>query len=168
MSIATIDPNTRKVPPLGGFNLTLIRIELRRMVRNRRTIIFALVFPTAMFFVFGSGKQGNEQLGHGLHGNVSAYVMVSMALYGGALLAAAGGGMVATERALRWSRQLRLTPLYPVAYIAVKPGMEANEQDLIEHTRERLAPYKYPRSVTILASLPKGPTGKILKRELRA
>ncbi|HEX7740668.1 MAG TPA: ABC transporter permease [Marmoricola sp.] len=120
MSVATIDPTTRKVPPLGGLNATLLKLELRRMVRNRRTIIFALVFPTAMFFVFGSGKQGDQQLGHGLHGNVAAYVMVSMALYGGALMAASGGAMVATERALGWSRQLRLTPLQPVAYIAVK------------------------------------------------
>jgi ABC-2 type transport system permease protein len=116
----TFDPARRRVPPMGGLNTTLLRIELRRMLRNRRTLIFALVFPTVMFFAFGSGKQGNERLGHGLHGNVAAYVMVSMALYGGALMAASGGAMVATERALGWSRQLRLTPLHPMAYIAVK------------------------------------------------
>ena len=46
--------------------------------------------------------------------------MVSMALYGAALTAAAGGAMVALERSLGWSRQLRLTPLNPVAYILVK------------------------------------------------
>lgn len=120
MSVTAIDPTTRRVPPLGGLNLTLIKLELRRMVRNRRTIMFALIFPTAMFFVFGSGGQGSKPLGGGLHGNVSAYVMVSMALYGGALMAASGGAMVATERALGWSRQLRLTPLNPIAYIGVK------------------------------------------------
>jgi len=120
MSLATIDPTARKVPPLGGLNPTLLKLELRRMFRNKRTIIFALVFPTVMFFVFGSGGQGDQPLGHGLHGNVSAYVMVSMALYGGALMAASGGAMVATERALGWSRQLRLTPLSPTAYIGVK------------------------------------------------
>ena len=46
--------------------------------------------------------------------------MVSMALYGAALTAASGGAMVATERALGWSRQLRLTPLNPAVYIAMK------------------------------------------------
>ncbi len=46
--------------------------------------------------------------------------MVSMALYGAALTAAAGGAMVAMERALGWSRQLRLTPLNPVVYILIK------------------------------------------------
>lgn len=119
-TLTALDAQSRAVPRLGGFNLTLLKIEMRRMARNRRTIIFALIFPTAMFFVFGSGSQGHEQLGHGLHGNVAAYVLVSMALYGGALMAASGGAMVATERALGWSRQLRLTPLNPVAYIAVK------------------------------------------------
>jgi ABC-2 type transport system permease protein len=117
VSTATIHPTERRVPPYGGFNRTLLGIELRRMLRNRRTVIFTLVFPTAMFFVFGSGKGGDERVGSG---NVSAYVMVSMALYGGALIAASGGAMVAVERALGWSRQLRLTPLHPVAYILVK------------------------------------------------
>ncbi len=116
-AIQGIDPSTRRVPPMGGFNLTLVRIELRRMLRNRRTIIFALVFPTAMFFVFGSGDQGAEKVGDG---NVSAYVMVSMALYGGALIAASTGAGVAVERALGWSRQLRLTPLNPAVYIVIK------------------------------------------------
>jgi len=114
---ASVDPSTRRVPPLGGLNTTLVRIEMKRMLRNRRTIIFALVFPTAMFFVFGSGTGGNQSVGVG---NVSAYVMVSMALYGGALIAASTGAGVAVERALGWSRQLRLTPLHPTAYILVK------------------------------------------------
>jgi ABC-2 type transport system permease protein len=116
-AIQGIDPTTRSVPPLGGFNTTILRIELKRMLRNRRTIIFALVFPTLMFFVFGSGDQGAEKVGEG---NVSAYVMVSMALYGGALIAASTGAGVAVERALGWSRQLRLTPLNPAVYILVK------------------------------------------------
>lgn len=106
-AIRGIDPTARRVAPLGGLNLTLLSIELRRMLRNRRTIIFALIFPTVMFLVFGPGSQGAEQVGDG---NVSAYVMVSMALYGGALIAAATGAGVAVERALGWSRQLRLTP----------------------------------------------------------
>lgn len=112
-----LDPMARRVPSFGGFNRTLLTIELKRMLRNRRTIIFALVFPTAMFFVFGSGSGSEQRVGEG---NVSAYVLVSMALYGGALIAASAGAGVALERALGWSRQLRLTPLHPAAYILVK------------------------------------------------
>ena len=117
MSTTTIDPTARRVPPLGGLNTTVLRIELKRMLRNRRTIIFTLVFPAALFFAFGSGADWNQNVGHG---NVAAYVMTSMALYGAALTAASGGAMVAMERALGWSRQLRLTPLSPTAYILMK------------------------------------------------
>jgi len=116
-TVRTIDPTARRVPPLGGFNLTMLTIELRRMLRNRRTLVFALVLPSAMYFVFGSGSGGDERVGDG---NVAAYVMVSMALYGGALIAASTGAGVAVERALGWSRQLRLTPLNPGVYIVVK------------------------------------------------
>jgi ABC-2 type transport system permease protein len=121
-AVQAIDPSTRRVPPMGGLNLTLIGIEMKRVLRNRRTLFFALVFPAALFFVFGSGGQGAEKLGDGAApgSNVSAYVMVSMALYGGALIAASTGSGVALERSLGWSRQLRLTPLNPAVYILVK------------------------------------------------
>ena len=109
-AIQGIDPTTRRVPPMGGFNATLLKIELRRMLRNRRTIVFALIFPTVMFLVFGSGGQGAEKVGDG---NVSAYVMISMALYGGALIAAATGAGVAVERALGWSRPASWAPASP-------------------------------------------------------
>lgn len=113
----TFDPTTRRVPRWGGFNLTVLRIELVRMLRNRRTIIFTFVFPAALFFAFGGQSHWNESVGDG---NVAAYIMVSMALYGAALTAAAGGAMVAMERAMGWSRQLRLTPLHPAVYIMIK------------------------------------------------
>ncbi len=51
-AISRIDPTTRRVPPLGGFNPTVLRIELTRMLRNRRTVVFTLVLPAALFFVF--------------------------------------------------------------------------------------------------------------------
>jgi long-chain acyl-CoA synthetase len=54
------------------------------------------------------------------------------------------------------------------AVIAKRAGHEATTaQDIIEYCREHLAAFKYPRVVEFVASLPKGPTGKILKRELR-
>jgi ABC-2 type transport system permease protein len=46
--------------------------------------------------------------------------MISMALYGAVLATTSGGAMVSIERAAGWSRQLRLTPLSPVAYITIK------------------------------------------------
>jgi len=55
-----------------------------------------------------------------------------------------------------------------VAVVALREGASASAEDIIAYCRERLAAYKYPRQVVIVADMPKGPTGKILKRELRA
>lgn len=115
---ATLTRPERTVPPLGGFNRTLLVLELRRLLRNRRTVVFSIVLPVVFFLLFGTGKDYSlEDAGHG---NVAAFVMISMALYGAMLSTTAGGAMVSTERSQGWSRQLRLTPLSPVAYITVK------------------------------------------------
>lgn len=54
------------------------------------------------------------------------------------------------------------------AIIAKKPGFESvTAEDIIAYAREKLAAYKYPRVVVFMDALPKGPTGKILKRALR-
>jgi long-chain acyl-CoA synthetase len=53
------------------------------------------------------------------------------------------------------------------AVVALVPGASASADEIIAFCKERLAAYKYPRHVEILPELPKGPTGKILKRELR-
>jgi ABC-2 type transport system permease protein len=112
------DLSQRRAPGLGGFNLTALGLEIRRFTRNRRTIIFALVVPIALFLLVGLNKKYvNEPDGEG---NVSAFIMISIALYGAVLSTTAGGAMVSIERAAGWSRQLRLTPLSPAAYIAIK------------------------------------------------
>jgi ABC-2 type transport system permease protein len=118
MTTQTIDPTTRRVPPLGGFNLTMLGLELKRMLRNRRTIIFTFLMPVLLFLIIGANDTySTDREGSG---NVSAYILISMAVYGAVLASTSGGAMVATERALGWSRQLRLTPLSPVAYILTK------------------------------------------------
>src|SRR5207302_2751172 len=53
------------------------------------------------------------------------------------------------------------------AVVAVKAGQSVTEEELIAYTKERVAAYKYPRSIRFLETLPKGPTGKILKKELK-
>ena len=56
------------------------------------------------------------------------------------------------------------------AFVALKTKGEAaktTEKDLREFTKKNLAATKYPRIFEILPELPKGPTGKILKKELR-
>src|ERR1700761_7778432 len=51
------------------------------------------------------------------------------------------------------------------AAVSLADGAQATPEELRDYVRERVAAYKYPRAVWIVDELPKGPTGKILKRE---
>ncbi|MGW2024071.1 class I adenylate-forming enzyme family protein [Streptomyces decoyicus] len=53
------------------------------------------------------------------------------------------------------------------AYVSLRPGTAPDPAELAAYCKERLAAYKYPRAVEILAELPKTTSGKILRRELR-
>ena len=82
------DITTRRAPGLGGFNLTLLGLEIRRLLRNRRTLVFSIVLPAVFFLIFG---QNNAYSGQSAgNGNVSAFVMISMALYGAVLATTTG------------------------------------------------------------------------------
>jgi long-chain acyl-CoA synthetase len=52
------------------------------------------------------------------------------------------------------------------AAIALKPGADANPDDLRDFVKQRVAAYKYPRRIWFVDELPKTATGKILKREI--
>lgn len=53
------------------------------------------------------------------------------------------------------------------AIVVLKPGQKVTAEEIIAYCKERMASYKYPRYVEFRDSLPKGPSGKVLKRELR-
>jgi long-chain acyl-CoA synthetase len=52
------------------------------------------------------------------------------------------------------------------AFVVLKKGEQATEEELLAHCRERLADFKCPKTIHIVTEIPKGPTGKLLKREL--
>ena len=52
------------------------------------------------------------------------------------------------------------------AAVTLKPGASATPEELREFVKGQVAAYKYPRYVWLVDDLPKGPTGKILKREI--
>ena len=56
----------------------------------------------------------------------------------------------------------------PVAYVAVREGSSVSADELLEHCRAQLAKFKVPRDVHFIDALPRNPSGKVLKRELRA
>jgi acyl-CoA synthetase (AMP-forming)/AMP-acid ligase II len=53
------------------------------------------------------------------------------------------------------------------AIVVMKPGKSASATDIINFTRERIAGFKTPKSVDFLEALPRNPSGKILRRNLR-
>ncbi|MDQ3507949.1 MAG: long-chain fatty acid--CoA ligase [Actinomycetota bacterium] len=53
------------------------------------------------------------------------------------------------------------------AFVALKDGSSATEEELVAHCKENMAAYKYPRSIAFLDEVPKTATGKFLRRELR-
>ena len=55
----------------------------------------------------------------------------------------------------------------PVAMVVCKPDTQTTEAELIQHVRSQLARFKCPKTIYFKEALPKGGTGKILKRELR-
>src|SRR5699024_481340 len=108
--LASLDE--RRAPSLGGFSATLLRLELIRKLRTRRTLIFTMIMPAVFYLIFGLTNKG-QMLGDT---DAALYISVSLAAYGAMVATTTGGAQVAVERALGWSRQLALTPLHPAAY----------------------------------------------------
>jgi long-chain acyl-CoA synthetase len=52
------------------------------------------------------------------------------------------------------------------AFVVLKEGGEATDEEIVSFCRSRLADYKCPKTIRIVSEIPKGPTGKLLKREL--
>jgi acyl-CoA synthetase (AMP-forming)/AMP-acid ligase II len=55
----------------------------------------------------------------------------------------------------------------PVAFVALRPGTSTTAEELTEHCRSQLARFKVPKAVLFVDALPRNPSGKVLKRELR-
>lgn len=98
--------------------LTYARLDLRRQLRDRIGMFFVVGLPTFMFLVFGIGS--DDPVGSG---NVAMYVMISMAAYGAVTATTSVAGSAATEQVMGWGRQLGLTPMRPVGFVAAKAAV---------------------------------------------
>jgi long-chain acyl-CoA synthetase len=54
------------------------------------------------------------------------------------------------------------------AAVALKKNSTVDSDELRDYVKARVAAYKYPRRIWLVDELPKGPTGKVLKREITA
>ncbi|WTB88810.1 ABC transporter permease [Streptomyces cellulosae] len=98
----------------------LIRLEVLRVLRNRKSVFFSVIYPGVLFLLIAGSADSGTTLGDtGL--TLPAYMMVSMASFG-ALTAVLMGNSerIAKERENGWVRQLRLTPLPGRGYVLAK------------------------------------------------
>ncbi|MFF2041265.1 ABC transporter permease [Kitasatospora sp. NPDC058170] len=97
---------------------TLIRLEIMRTLRNRRYLLFSVLYP-ALMYVFFINAYGSGSVAGGLP--VKTYFMVSMATFGAVGAVLTGSAQrISLERKTGWVRQLRLTALPGRAYTVAK------------------------------------------------
>ena len=94
-------------------NATYLRMEITRLVRNKRVVIFSMLMPALLLLIIGGVSVGDDP-------DAKRYVTVSMALFGAMTAALTSGSTIAVERGLGWNRTLRLTPLSPGGYVVNK------------------------------------------------
>ncbi|MFT4125900.1 MAG: ABC transporter permease [Gordonia sp. (in: high G+C Gram-positive bacteria)] len=110
---------SRSRPVLRDFapSATYFRVDVRRVLRNRRAMIFTVAMPALLYLVFGATQNRSDTAGSG---NVAFYVLVGMAVYGAVIAAATNAATVALEQQAGWTRTLMMTPLRPAGYVATK------------------------------------------------
>jgi ABC-2 type transport system permease protein len=93
-----------------------LHYEVLRTFRNRRFMIFSLVFPLILLVSIGSANR------HATLDGVSfpLYFMVGMASWGAMVAMISSGARISAERQVGWTRQLRITPLRASAYFRAK------------------------------------------------
>ncbi len=95
------------------------RYELLRTVRERRLLLFGFGFPLILYFVIAiPNRHIKDFSGTGV--SAALYYMVSLASFGTMMSMVSTGGRIAGERQVGWTRQLRITPLSPRAYLRAK------------------------------------------------
>jgi len=101
---------------MGG-TLALARIEIVRLRRNKRYMMFTLALPVVLYLLVA--KQVQHVTAYGVA--YKAYYMIAMASFGAFSGALTGNAQrISQERKDGWIRQLRLTPLPPQSYVIAK------------------------------------------------
>ena len=104
--------------------LTYTRYELLRVVRNKQSVIFSLIFPIVMYFLLAGPNRDNHNFGgtkqHPTGLFAPQYYMVGLLAFGAMVAVLSGGARIAAERTIGWNRMLRLTPLTPRNYLRTK------------------------------------------------
>jgi len=96
--------------------MTYLRYEVLRTWRNRRFLLFSLAFPLVLFLAVAGPHKGVIEDGVSL----PLYGMTGMIAWGSMVAVISSGARIAAERAVGWTRQLRVTPLPTWSYFSAK------------------------------------------------
>ncbi len=99
-------------------NVTYLRIDLVRQLRDGMYISFVIALPVVMYLLFGTAFGASADVVG--RGDTRFYVMSAMAAYGASVGATSIAASAAMELLQGWGRQLALTPLRPPAFVATK------------------------------------------------
>jgi ABC-2 type transport system permease protein len=97
-------------------NSAYVRAEVVRTFRNRRFLLFSLVFPLVLLLTIGGANKSKHLDGI----SFPLYYMTGMAAYGSMIAVIASGARISSERLVGWTRQLRITPLRTSIYFEAK------------------------------------------------
>ncbi|WP_237559133.1 hypothetical protein [Corynebacterium renale] len=98
--------------------LAFTAINLKRVVKDWPNLVFSVLLPVVLYLIFGAAQDYGGQSFAG--GNVTAFVMVGMALYAGITAAVSAASSAVVENHSGWGRQLALTPMRPAQIIAAQ------------------------------------------------
>jgi ABC-2 type transport system permease protein len=99
--------------------LSYTRYELLRTFRNRRFFVLSLGFPLVLYFTIAAPNRNLHNFsGTGI--SAPLYFMAGLVSFGTMSSMLSCGARIASERAVGWNRQLRITPLSPAAYFRTK------------------------------------------------
>jgi ABC-2 type transport system permease protein len=96
--------------------LVYLRYEVLRTWRNRRFLLFSLVFPLILFLAVAGPNKGVILEGVPF----PLYYMTGMMAWGSMVAVISSGARIAAERQVGWTRQLRITPLPTWSYFSAK------------------------------------------------
>lgn len=99
---------------------TYLKYELVRTLRNRMGFVFSLAFPVVMYLVIALSQDRAAFVRRSGGIPPATYYMIGLLGFGGIGAVLSGGGRIAVDRGLGWTRHLLLTPLKPGVYLAGK------------------------------------------------
>src|SRR3954453_3756205 len=100
-------------------SLAYLRFELVRTLRNRRVLVFSLVFPIVLYLLIAAPNRDEGNLsGTGI--SAPLYFMIGLASFGTMNAVLSSGSRISAERRGGWNRQLRITPLTTRQYFRAK------------------------------------------------